>query len=216
MAQVYPVLLSEEMRELEGAAVKLITDFVDQKPPPPEDEGDAQAAAMYRAAMQQAADNACSLLATLCTKRPPLVERLWQVFAEDGQDEDVKVCSGAAPCAAGHAAQQAAGAHSALGGGVAGVRVRPGTTVQTRGRGVSGALYRGGFDRIRCRVGCVWTERSALIGGLGRGCLEGVVPGGSCSGCGVRCGSVAVNALVRAGPVNSCSEAATGNGCEWL
>lgn len=85
------MLLREEMAALEDAAVKLITDFVDQKPAPPEDEGDAAAAVRYKAAMAQAAANACELLAVLCTKRPPLVERLWEVYAEEGQDEDVKV-----------------------------------------------------------------------------------------------------------------------------
>lgn len=89
---MYPVLLGEEMLALEDAAVKLITDFVDQKPGPPEDDTEPAAAVRYKAAMAQAAANACELLAVLCTKRPPLVERLWEVFAEAGQDEDVKVC----------------------------------------------------------------------------------------------------------------------------
>lgn len=86
------MLLGEEMRALEDAAVKLITDFVDQKPEAPEDDTDPAAVGRYHAAMAQAAANACELLAVLCTKRPPLVERLWEVFAEAGQDEDVKVC----------------------------------------------------------------------------------------------------------------------------
>ena len=88
--QVYPVLSTEEASSVDDAAVKLLMDWVDHRPALPEDPA---IHAQYKKDMARGADHACKLLEALCTKRTALIERLWSLYLEEGQDEFVKACS---------------------------------------------------------------------------------------------------------------------------
>jgi hypothetical protein len=89
--QVYLVLLRDEATALEDAAVKLIADFADHKPPAPTDPDDADMLVLYRRNVARDAASACELFKMLCAKRPSLLRRFCDVYLEDGQDPDVKV-----------------------------------------------------------------------------------------------------------------------------
>jgi hypothetical protein len=86
--QAYPVLNADEAEAVENAAVKLLQDFVDQRPPMPDDP---ELHDMFERDMAKAAENACKLLTALCTKRTSLVERLWSLYLEHHRDPYVKV-----------------------------------------------------------------------------------------------------------------------------
>jgi hypothetical protein len=88
--QVYPVLLSNEAKELEDAAVKLIADFGEHKPPEPTDPDDADLLRRYRQDMGTAAESVCELFKMLCAKRPSLLQRFFNIYLENGQDPDIK------------------------------------------------------------------------------------------------------------------------------
>jgi hypothetical protein len=89
--QVYPVLLSNEAKELEDAAVKLISDFSEHKPPEPTDPDDTDLLHRYRRDMAIAAESVCELFKMLCAKRPSLLQRFFNIYLENGQDPDIKV-----------------------------------------------------------------------------------------------------------------------------
>lgn len=96
------MLLPEEAKALEDAAVKLISDFAEHKPAAPTDPDDAELLVRYQRDMARGAEAVCELFKMLCAKRPQLLRRFCEVFLEEGQDADIKarvrcLCS---PCLA--------------------------------------------------------------------------------------------------------------------